>query len=183
MSERIVGQRRLNPNRIKSGDFVLISIAPSYYTYARKLEGLSSFGFYDYLTTGPLTDVTSVAQEPVLLTAPLLMPEAAKWPIVGFLPLEESWPKHLPAWKTEPQALFEEHSQQLVFQPDTEYFRVEYKNNEPAYIPADPESLRGLTRQTLYTPEIVEEKLRIHYGVSASGQRTEPINLKAQPLW
>lgn len=182
MHKKTVSHRKLVP-KLQPGSVVEIILAPGYYTYARKAEGLSSFAFYDILSEEPLTDLAKLVQQPILLTVPMLMPEATKWPVIGCLPLQAGWTGQKQYWKAEPQPLLDEQSKTLVFQPNTDFFLVTYTAHEPIYTPAIPDNLRGLPRQSLYPPDFIEDKLRRHYGLTPQGERVPSLPLKKQPLW
>ena len=182
MRERIASRKSLIP-KIKPGSFLQVPLAPGGSTYARKLEGLGGFVFYELVTTEPLTDLAAIAESPVLLNAPVMTLDAPNWPRIGHLPLEAGWPGVEYAWKCEPPPLFDEFSKELIFQPNAEFFLGQYVDHAPVFTPAEPDRLRGLPRQTLYEPEFIEDKLRLHYGLLLTGERVAPLPLKHQPLW
>ncbi|WP_375419224.1 hypothetical protein [uncultured Hymenobacter sp.] len=182
MRNKLARRKNLMPE-IEPGSFLEVALAPGYYTYARNLDGLSRFAFYDVLSSESFTDIRLIYNCSLLLTAPLLMPEASKWPIIGHLPLVQDQLSTVYYWRAEPPPFIDEKSQELIFSPDAQYFLVDYTNNTPIYIPASPESLRGLPRQSLYLPEFIEDKLRLHHGITPQGGLRAPVPLKQQPLW
>jgi hypothetical protein len=182
MRERIARRKDLIP-KIKPGSFLEVPLAPGYYTYARKLEGLGGFAFYELLTTEPTTYLAAIAENPVLLNAPVMTLDAPSWPVIGHLPLEAGWPGIKYAWKCEPPPFIDESSKELIFQPNTEFFLGKYVDHAPLFTPAEPDTLRGLPRQSLYEPEFIEDKLRLHHGLLPTGERIAPLPLTQQPLW
>jgi hypothetical protein len=138
-------------------------LAPGCCTYARKLEGLSGFVFYDLLATEPLTDLAAIAARPALLNAPVMALDAPNWPLVGHRPLEAGWPGIEYAWKCEPPPFIDESSRELIFQPNTEFFLGKYVDHAPVFTPAEPDALRELPGQSRYEPEFIEDKLWLHY--------------------
>lgn len=168
--------------RMKPGSIVELNLAPGYYTYARKLHGFSKFAFYDILSNSPLEDVKQLIDREILVMAPMLMPEAKKWPIIGWIQLEVYWPAMV-YWDSEPEWIFDEKSQQVVVLPDAEFMLITHHNNADVCMPIDYDGARGRPRRTLYPPEIIEAVLRTHYGVTLDGQRIPPIPLHKQPLW
>jgi hypothetical protein len=182
MRTRVIRPKELISS-IKPGSFLELELAPGKYIYTRKLNELSGYVYYDFLTDTPQKDIYLIAQQPVLLRVSLLTMTAPTWPIVGWLPLESDW---LPAekhWTVEPLPLTVEEMRNQVIKPDTEYFLIEHIEGETKHTPAKPEDLRGLTRWTLYPPEVVEEKLRLHYGLTKQGAHVEPVPLLQQELW
>jgi hypothetical protein len=175
------------PRTKKEGSFLEIALTPYHYTYARKLRGLS-YAFYDILTTEPLQrkDLDMFSQCSVLLNASLHTPT---WPSIGCLPLttDRSWIDY--SWAAYPQPPVLEEWKRGVRNPETEFFLVtEWYNpaEHRAYskqTPAKREELCGLQRWGVTTPAIVEEKLRVHYGLTPTGEEISPFPLQQQPPW
>lgn len=177
------------PRTKKEGSFLEIALSPTHYTYARKLRGRSAYAFYDRLTTAPLSrpDLASFSQCALLLDASLLLTPA--WPAIGWLPLavDRSWISY--AWAAYPLPPLTGEWEQGIRNPDTEFFLVtEWYNplDDVAYsrqTPAKREDLNGLQRWGLTTPAVVEDKLRLHYGLSPTGEQRPPVPLSQQPPW
>jgi hypothetical protein len=182
MRTRVIRLEELVP-RIKPGSFLEVQLAPGNHIYLRKLKGLSSYAYYDFLTEVPCHTLAMIVEKPVLLTVSLLTMTNPEWPIVGWLPLAPNWPPAEKHWTIEALPLTEEEVRSQVIKPDTEYFLIEHIDGETLHTPAKPEDLRGLTRWSLYPPEVVEEKLRLHYGLTKQGAWVEPVPLKQQELW
>jgi hypothetical protein len=177
------------PRTKKEGSFLEIVLSPIHYTYARKLRGSPAYAFYDILTTVPLqrTDLASFSQRSILLDAGLLLTPA--WPSIGWLPLtaDRSWISY--SWTARALAVPIVESKRGVRNPETEFFLVtEWFNpiDNVAYSKqtrAKREELNGLQRWGLTTPEVVEEKLRLHYGLTPTGEQMAPLLLSQQPPW
>ena len=177
------------PRTKKEGSFLEIALSPTHYTYARKLRGSPAYAFYDILTTVPLqrTDLASFSQCAVLLDANLLLTPA--WPAIGWLPLtaDRSWITYSWTARALPVTLAE--SERGIRNPETEFFLVKQWFNpldNVAYSKqtrARREELNGLQHWGLTTPEVVAEKLRLHYGLTPTGERIAPLLLSQQPPW
>ena len=82
-----------------------------------------------------------------------------------------------------------EESRKGIINPETEFFLVtEWFNpfDNVAYSKqtlAKREELNGLQRWSLTTPAVVEEKLRLHYGLTLTGELIPPLPLSQQPPW
>jgi hypothetical protein len=177
------------PRTKKEGTFLEIALTPRHYTYARKLRGRPGYAFYDILTTESLQrkDLDSFSQRSILLDAGLLLTPA--WTSIGWLPLSEdrSWISY--SWTAYPLPPIEEEWARGVRNPETEFFLVtEWFNpiDNVAYseqTPAKQEELNGLQRWGLTTPAVVEEKLRLHYGLTPTGEARPRFPLQQQPPW
>jgi hypothetical protein len=177
------------PRTKKEGSFLEIALTPCHYTYARKLRGIPHYAFYDMLTTEPLQrkDLDSFSQCAILLDAAIMLTPA--WPSIGWLPLSEdrSWISY--SWTA--HALFnqDEWDRGIRNTEETEFFLVtEWFNpiDNVAYskkTPAKREELNGLQRSGLTTPPTVEEKLRLHYGLTPTGDTIPRFPLEQQPPW
>lgn len=183
------GQSLKKPRTKKEGSFLAIALSPTHYTYARKLRGRSAYAFYELLTTEPLPppDLAIFSQCALLLDASLLLTLA--WPSIGWLPLttDRSWIRY--AWVAYPLPPLAGEWEQGIRNPETEFFLVtEWYNplDNVAYsrqTPAKREELNGLQRWGLTTPAVVEEKLRLHYGLTPTGEQRPPVPLAQQPPW
>jgi hypothetical protein len=177
------------PRTKKEGSFLEIALSPTHYTYARKLRGSPAYAFYDILTTVPLqrTDLASFSQRSILLDAGLLLTPA--WPSIGWLPLtaDRSWISY--SWTANALPVTIEESKRGIRNPETEFFLVTKWFNpidNVAYSKqtrATREELNGLQRWGLTTPEVVKEKLRLHYGLTPTGEQIAPLLLSQQPPW
>jgi hypothetical protein len=177
------------PRTKKEGSFLEIALSPTHYTYARKLRGLAGYAFYDILTTVPLqrTDLASFSQRSILLDASLHLTPV--WPSIGWLPLtaDRSWISY--SWTAHSLSVTMEESNKGVMNPETEFLLVTKWFNpfdNVAYskqTPAKREELNGLQRWGLTTPAVVEEKLRLHYGLTPTGELIPPLPLSQQPPW
>ncbi len=177
------------PRTKKEGSFLEIALTPCHYTYARKLRGLTGYAFYAILTTEPLrrNDLDGFSQCSILLDAALVLTPA--WPSIGWMPLSEdrSWISY--SWTAQPLPPIEEEWARGIRNPETEFFLVTswYSPAEHrAYskqTPAKREELFGLQRQGLITPAVVEEKLRLHYGLAPTGETISRFPLQQQPPW
>ena len=183
------GPSSKRPRTKKEGSFLEIALTPRHYTYARKLRGLSGYAFYEMLTTEPLQrkDLTSFSQCSVLLDVGLLLTPA--WASIGWLPLSEdrSWLSY--SWTAYPLSPLAEEWARGVRNPETEFFLVTAWFNPLANVacskqtPAKQQELNGLQRWGLTTPAVVEEKLRLHYGLTPNGEEIPRIPLQQQPPW
>jgi hypothetical protein len=177
------------PRTKKEGSFLEIALTPRHYTYARKLRGLSGYAFYDLLTTEPVPrkEVASFSQRAVLLDVGLIF--APPWTSIGWLPLsgDRSWISY--SWTAYPLPPVYEEWARGIRNPETEFFLVtEWFNPfvNVAYskqTPAKKQELNGLQRWGLTTPEVVEEKLRLHYGLTPTGEEIPRVLLQQQPPW
>lgn len=171
----------------KPGSFLEICLAPGYYTYARKLTIRPRYALYDILTTSSQREVTALAQLPELLNVSIL--DTPPWPVVGIMPLDENLPIVYRSWHAKPLLPSEEQMTLGIRLPETEYFLIEERRDpatgfwDTTETPAKPDELRGLARHASYFIEFVEDKLRLHYGVTASGERCLPVPLVQQELW
>ena len=153
------------------------------------LNGLAEYAFYDILTTVPLqrTELASFSQRTILLDAGLVF--APAWSAIGWLPLtaDRSWLTY--AWTARALPIPIEQSKRGIRNPETEFFLVRQWFNpidNRAYskqTPAKRKELNGLQRWGLTTPEVVEEKLRLHYGLTPTGEQIPPLALSQQPPW
>lgn len=171
----------------KPGSFLEICLAPGYYTYARKLTIRPRYTFYDILATSSQRGVTALAQLSELLNVSLL--GTPPWPVVGIIPLEENPSTVYRSWHAKPLLPSEEQMMPGIRLPETEYFLIEESRDpttgfwDTTETPAKPDELRGLTRHASYVIDYVEDKLRLHYGLTASGERCLPVPLVQQELW
>jgi hypothetical protein len=75
-----------------------------------------------------------------------------------------------------------------IRKPETDYYLVTSWFNPADNIahskqtPAIPAQLQGLCRWGLTMQARIEEKLRLHYGLTPDGQEIEPTLLQYQPL-
>jgi hypothetical protein len=186
--------RPVRPKRIKPGSFLQICLAPSYYTYARQLEGgMTSVAFYDVLVREPLSDLAHLSQELVLLKTSIL--DDRPWLVVGHRPLEITWPTSWYSWAFDPVSVqssgngWDADMQTWLANPSTKYLLVETKRDpitgaiDSIETPANLHDLQGLPRRTIYWPNQIEDKLRLHFGVSQEGESIAPLLLKQQPFW
>jgi len=171
----------------KPGSFLEICLAPGYYTYARKTPLRTRYTFYNILVTSSQREITVLAQLPELLTVSLL--GTPPWPVVGIIPLVEDPSTVYRSWHAKPLLPSEEQMTLGIRLPETEYYLVE-ESRDPATgfwdtieTPAKPDELRGLARHASYFIEFVEDKLRLHYGLTANGERRLPVPLVQQELW
>lgn len=171
----------------KPGSFVVIGLAPGYYTYARKLSIKPRYTFYDGLTHTPQQAIALLQHLPALFTTSIL--GTPSWPVVGHLPLQEPEPLVYRSWHAKPLMPTPAQMDLGIRLPETEYFLIEEIRDpltgywHTQQTPAQQAELRGLTRHASYFPEYIEEKLRLHYGLTATGQRLAPIPFEQQPLW
>lgn len=171
----------------KPGSFLEICLAPDYYTYARKLPDRPRYTFYNELITKSQRDVIYLHKLPALFTTSLL--GIPSWPVVGQLPLDRSEAVSYRSWHAKPLFPTPEQMALGIRPPETEYFLVEETRDpltgywDTKETPAQQAELRGLTRHASYRPEYIEEKLRLHYGLTVTGQRVEPILFNRQKLW
>lgn len=171
----------------KPGSFLEICLAPDYYTYARKLPDRPRYTFYNELITKSQRDVIYLHKLPALFTTSLL--GTPSWPVVGQLPLDRSEAVSYRSWHAKPLFPTPEQMALGIRPPETEYFLVEETRDpltgywDTKETPAQQAELRGLTRHASYRPEYIEEKLRLHYGLTVTGQRVEPILFNQQKLW
>jgi hypothetical protein len=173
----------------KEGSFLEIALTPRHYTYARKLRGLSGYAIYDLLTTEPLPrkELASFSQCTVLLDVGLIF--APTWTSIGWLPLSEdrSWISY--SWTAYPLPFVDEEWARGIRNPETEFFLVTEWFNPFANVayskqtPAKKQALNGLQRWGLTTPAVVEEKLRLHYGLTLTGEEIPRVPLQQQPPW
>jgi hypothetical protein len=184
--EQVVAKSRTK----KEGTFPEVALSPQHYTYARKMRGRSGYSFYDILVTKPLQrkDLAAFSQRLFLLDAALEL--APAWPALGWLPLETdrsfiryAWVAYPPALTLTPAA-----SQRGIRELETDYYLVTSWFN-PAdnmahskQTPASAAQLQGLCRWGLTTQARIEEKLRLHYGLTPDGQEIELIPLPHQSL-
>jgi len=177
------------PRTKKEGSFLEIALTPRHYTYARKLRGLSGYAFYDLLTTEPLPrkELASFSQRAVLLDVGLLRTPA--WTSIGWLPLSEdrSWISY--SWTAHSLFNQAEWDKGIRNTEETEFFLVTSWYNPAEHrayskqTPAKKQELNGLQRWGLTTPAVVEEKLRLHYGLTPTGEETPRVLLQQQPPW
>jgi hypothetical protein len=171
----------------KPGSFLEICLAPGYYTYARKTPLKTRYTFYNILTTSSQREINALAQLPELLTVSLL--GTPQWPVVGIIPLAEDPSTVYRSWHAKPLLPSEEQMTLGIRLPETEYFLIEESRDpitgfwDTTETPAKPDELHGLTRHASYVIDYVEDKLRLHYGLSASGERCLPVPLVQQELW
>lgn len=182
MRTRVIRPNELVP-RIKPGSFLAVELVPGQYLYVRKLEGLSRYVYYDLLAPSPQVNLLTIAQQPVLLTVDLLAIPDLTWPILGWLPLAPNWPPAVKMWKEQLLPRTEEAGENQVLASSKAYFLVEEVGKEIRYTPAKREDLRGLLKWTLYPPGLVEEKLRLHYGLTKQGERVAAVPLNQQEPW
>lgn len=167
-------QRR--PRAKKEGSFLVIALTPRHYTYARKLRGLAGYALYDMLTTEPLSrkDVERFSQCAILLTVGLVFTPV--WPSIDWLPLSDnrSWISYW--WTADSLPPADKEWARGVRNPETEFFLVTSWYNPAEHrayskqTPVKREALYGLQRWGLTTPTLVEEKLRLHYGLTPTGE-------------
>lgn len=177
------------PRTKKEGSFLEIALSPTHYTYARKVRGYVGYAFYDILTTVPLQrkELASFSQQSILLDASLFPPPA--WPSLGWLPLtaDRSWISY--SWTAHALPVTIEESRRGIRNPETEFFLVTEWFNPVANVadskqtPVLREQLNGLQRWGVTTPAVVEEKLRLHYGLTPTGELIPPLPLSQQPPW
>jgi|GEM_PF-6161509 len=178
-----------SPRTKKEGSFLEIALTPHHYTYARKLRGITGYLFYDILTTVPLQkkDLPRLAQRPIILDASLH--RGPVWNSIGCLPLETDRSLISYSWVAYPLPVSLEESKRGVRNPETEFFLVTEWFNPTDHVayskqtPAKREQLYGLQRWGVTTPAVVEEKLRLHYGLTPSGEPIPPVPLPQQPPW
>lgn len=182
MRKKIIRPKELLSS-IATGSFLRIELAPRKFIYVRKLPNLSRYTYYDFLTDTPCKDVQVIASKPVLLTVALLLIHEPDWPVIGCLPLEQHWPPPTRNWEERDLPVTEEELQSGNTVYKTGLFIVEEIQNEPVFTPAKLQDLRGLTRWSLHTPELVEEKIRQHYGLTVDGRAIVPCPLNQQPPW
>lgn len=182
MRKKVVRPKDLIPSIIP-GSFLQIELVTGKFIYVRKLSNLSGYVYYDFLTGTACQDVEVLASKPILLTISLLTIKDPTWPIIGHLPLKENWPPPVRYWDERDLPVTEEELQSGNVVYRMGLFTVEEIQNKPVFTPAKLEDLRGLTRWTLHTPELVEEKIRLHYGLTIEGRAIEPCPLSQQPPW
>jgi len=176
------------PRTKKEGTFLEIALSPQHYTYARKMRGRSGYSFYDILVNKPLQrkDLHTFSQRLFILDAALEL--APTWPAVGWLSLETDRSFVRYAWVAYPPALTLEESQKGIRKPETDYYLVTSWFNPSDNIAyskqtsATPVQLQGLCRWGLTTQMRIEERLRLHYGLTPDGQEIASIPLQQQPL-
>jgi hypothetical protein len=185
--------RPARPKRIKPGSFLQICLAPSYYTYARQLEGITSVAFYDVLLREPLLNLPQLSQDSVILTTSVL--DDRPWIVVGHRPLETTWPTSEYSWAFDPVSVqssgngWDSDMQTWLASSSTRYFLVEERKDpstgaiDSIKTPAKLQDLQGLPRRTIYWPDTIEDRLRLHFGVSPEGEAITPLPLKQQPFW
>lgn len=186
--------RLARPKRIKPGSFLQICLAPSYYTYARQLEGgMTSVAFYDILVREPLSDLSHLGQELIILKTSVL--DDRPWLVVGHRALEITWPTSWYSWEFDPVSVqssnngWDSDMQTWLASPSTRYFLVEERKDpntgaiDSIQTPAKLQDLQGLPRRTIYWPDTIEDRLRLHFGVSPEGKAITPLPLKQQSFW
>jgi len=182
MRKKVIRPKDLIPG-IVPGSFLRIELVTGRFIYVRKLSNLSDYVYYDFLTETACQDIEIIASKPILLTISLLTIKDPTWPIIGHLPLERSWPPPVQYWAERDLPVTEEEQLGGNITYRTGLFIVEEIQNETVFTPAKLEDLRGLIRRTLHTPELVEEKIRLHYGLTPEGRAIESCPLSQQPPW